>query len=46
MSIETFKVVQHRKYCKPISAENVPITCQKRYETLYTDDNLDKKFLR
>ena len=34
-----FKVVKHRKYCKPRSIKNEPINCQNRYETLYTDDN-------
>ena len=38
-STEKFEVVKHRKYCKPKSIENEPITCQNRYETLHTDGN-------
>ena len=29
-STEKFKVVKHRKYCKPRSVENEPINCQKQ----------------
>ena len=42
-STEKFEVVKHRKYCKPRSIENEPITCQNRYETLYTYGNGEDK---
>ena len=38
-SAEKFEVVKQRKYCKPKSIENEPISCQNRYETFYTDHN-------
>ena len=38
-STEKSEVVKHRKYCKPRSIENEPISCKNRYETLYTDGN-------
>ena len=38
-SSDKFEVVKHRKYCKPRSIENEPISCKNRYETLYTDGN-------
>ena len=38
-SSEKFEVVKPRKYCKPRSIKNEPMSCKNRYETLYTDGN-------